>query len=288
MYRVIAPLYKWENRGIEVKVTCPGTTGRNRQAWSHPEVVQLQHLLHSTDLCPAVSHILRPFHIYTIFFHHIVGEESCFKCIFILFDARPGWCKTISHVILTLYTVCLLSLTLPYARALFLAPEAYIVTKRIKISALSGSRASDLDSSKNVRGRSWVDDSGVIYMTFYFFCIHASLHYILNWGDDLGAILTVLEISINLSFVTWELITDQVVEISEVVTWCLLMHLDALKLFWKFSTYLKIIFSTHFLSMFFLLTFTFFCFLPQNHLKASCLYSTTLTATAPSYFFFSL
>ena len=75
--------------------------------------------------------------------------------------------------------------------------------------------------------------------------------------------MTVLEININPSFVTWELCNWSGDRDLSMVTWCLPDASWCFEtFFWKFSTYLKISSFSHFFMLFLLTLFTFFCFSP--------------------------
>ena len=98
-----------------------------------------------------------------------------------------------------------------------------------------------------------------------------------------------LEIDINLSFVTWELCNWSSDRDLLVVTWCLPDASWCFEtiFFWKFSAYLKI--SSFFSFLYVLLScshFYFFLFFsPENHLKASCCFLLH-PLPVPSYFSF--
>lgn len=98
-----------------------------------------------------------------------------------------------------------------------------------------------------------------------------------------------LEIDINLSFVTWELCNWSSDRDLLVVTWCLPDASWCFEtiFFWKFSAYLKI--SSFFSFLYVLIScshFYFFLFFsPENHLKASCFFLLH-PLPVPSYFSF--
>ena len=98
--------------------------------------------------------------------------------------------------------------------------------------------------------------------------------------------MTVLEININPSFVTWELCNWSSDRDLPMVTWYLPDTSCCFEtFFWKFSTYLKISSFSHFFMFFFPahMFYFFLFFSPQNHLKASCCFLLH-PLPAPSYF----